>query len=260
MVIEDLYAHVLFKFFDRDSACEAVIGAVEANDLCDQALDESRSLGENGLQNCLLPLEGHDIARITISVGIARDVGDGLAGLAIGGDALGLKGNPDVIVRDNLIAPRQHVDDLGLVACRAPRLPPWVPKRLCRVPRMPVTMSQAKAAVSAAKSLPPGKSRKLSDGRSVALVCNATRAYWVLNYRDPVTGKLRSAGLGSFADTTPQQARIKADALRSGAPAHPGAAGNVVPMLPRPLTPGTRSEDRLPGGTPAAWGLTGPFG
>jgi hypothetical protein len=87
MVIENLHAHVLLKFLDRDFAREAVIGAIEANDPGDQALDERLSLGKDGLQNCLLPLEGHDIARITISVGIAGDVGDGLAGLAIGGDA-----------------------------------------------------------------------------------------------------------------------------------------------------------------------------
>ena len=90
MVIENLHAHVLLKFLDRDFACEAVIGAIEAYHLGDQALDERRSLGEDGLQNCLLPLEGHNIARITISVGIARDVGDGLARVAIGGDALEL--------------------------------------------------------------------------------------------------------------------------------------------------------------------------
>ena len=99
MVIENLHAHVLLKFLDRDFAGEAVIGAIEANDLGDQALYERRSLGEDVLQNCLLPLEGHDIARITISVGIARDVGDGLARLAIGGDALDLEGDRDVIVR-----------------------------------------------------------------------------------------------------------------------------------------------------------------
>ena len=64
MVIENLHAHVLLKFLDCDFAREAVIGAIEANDLGDQALDERRSLGEDGLQNCLLPLEGYDIARI----------------------------------------------------------------------------------------------------------------------------------------------------------------------------------------------------
>jgi hypothetical protein len=79
-------------------------------------------------------------------------------------------------------------------------------------------MPQAKAAVAASKTLAPGKARKLSDGRSVALVCKAGRAFWVLNFRDPNTGKLRSAGLGAFPETSPQQARIKADALRSGAP------------------------------------------
>src|SRR5260221_10015647 len=103
MVIENLHAHVLLKFLDRDFAGEAVIGAIEADHLGDDALDERRSLGEDGLQNGLLPLEGHDIARITISVGIARDVGDGLARLAIGDDALDLEGDPGVIVRDNLI-------------------------------------------------------------------------------------------------------------------------------------------------------------
>jgi hypothetical protein len=69
MVIENLDAKILLKFLDRDFAREAVIGAIE--------------VGEDGLHNCLLPLEDHDIARIAISVGIARDVGDGLAGLAI---------------------------------------------------------------------------------------------------------------------------------------------------------------------------------
>jgi hypothetical protein len=33
MVIENLHAYVLFKFLDRDFAREAVIGAIEANDL-----------------------------------------------------------------------------------------------------------------------------------------------------------------------------------------------------------------------------------
>src|SRR6267154_4231919 len=101
MVIESLHAHVLLKFLDRDFAVETVIGAIEANDLGDQALDERRSIGEHGLQNCLLPLEGGDIAHIAISAGIARDVGDGLAGLVIGGDAIDLEGDPGVIVRDN---------------------------------------------------------------------------------------------------------------------------------------------------------------
>jgi len=55
MVIEDLHAHVLLRFLDRDFAREAMIGAIEANDLGDQTLDEWRSLGEDGLQNCLLP-------------------------------------------------------------------------------------------------------------------------------------------------------------------------------------------------------------
>src|SRR5450759_436213 len=73
MVIENLHAHVLLKFLDRDFAREAVIGAIEANDLGEQSLSQWHFLPENGLQNCLLPLEGHDIARITISVGIARD-------------------------------------------------------------------------------------------------------------------------------------------------------------------------------------------
>ena len=67
-----------------------MVGAIEANDPGDQALDQRHPLGEDGLHYCLLPLEGHDIARITISVGIARDVGDGLARVAIGGDALEL--------------------------------------------------------------------------------------------------------------------------------------------------------------------------
>jgi hypothetical protein len=44
---------VLPEFFDRDFAREAVIGAIEADDLGDQTLDERRSLGEDGLQNRL---------------------------------------------------------------------------------------------------------------------------------------------------------------------------------------------------------------
>jgi hypothetical protein len=64
VVIENLQAHVLPEFFDRDSAREAVIGVIEADDLGDQTLDERRSHGEDGLQNRLLPLEGRDIARI----------------------------------------------------------------------------------------------------------------------------------------------------------------------------------------------------
>ena len=63
MVIENLHAHVLLKFLDRDFAREAVIGAIEANDPGDQAPDERLSLSKDGLQNCLLPLESHDIAR-----------------------------------------------------------------------------------------------------------------------------------------------------------------------------------------------------
>src|ERR1035437_7745358 len=109
MVIENLHAHVLLKFLDRDFAREAVIGAIEANDLGEQSLNQWHFLPENSLQNCLLPLESHDIARITISVGIARDVGDGLAGLAIGGEALDPEGDPGVIARNDLIAHRQHV-------------------------------------------------------------------------------------------------------------------------------------------------------
>jgi len=49
---ENLHAHVLLKFLDRDFAREAVIGAIEANDPGDQALDERLSLGKDGLQNC----------------------------------------------------------------------------------------------------------------------------------------------------------------------------------------------------------------
>jgi hypothetical protein len=41
-------------------AREAVIGATEANDLSIRRLMKRRSLGEDGLQNCLLPLEGHE--------------------------------------------------------------------------------------------------------------------------------------------------------------------------------------------------------
>ena len=48
MVIESLHAHVLLKFLHRDFAREAVIGAIEANDPGDQALDERRSVGEDG--------------------------------------------------------------------------------------------------------------------------------------------------------------------------------------------------------------------
>src|SRR5205809_8037081 len=95
MVIENLHAHVLLKFRDRDFAGEVVIGAIEADHLGDHALDERRSLGADGLQNGLLPLEGHDIARFTISVGLARDVCDGLGRLALGGDAPELAVGPD---------------------------------------------------------------------------------------------------------------------------------------------------------------------
>jgi len=49
--IENLHAYVLRKFLDRDFAGEAVVGAIEADDLGDQALDERCSLGEDGLQN-----------------------------------------------------------------------------------------------------------------------------------------------------------------------------------------------------------------
>jgi hypothetical protein len=41
MVIDDLHAHVLLNFLDRDFAREAVMGAIEANDLGDQAPDET---------------------------------------------------------------------------------------------------------------------------------------------------------------------------------------------------------------------------
>jgi hypothetical protein len=116
LAIHSLHAHVALKFLDRDFARKAVIGAIEADDPGDQAFDERRSLAENGLQNCLLPLEGQDIARIAISVGIARNIGDGLARLAIGDDALDLERDLDVIVGDDLIVFRQHVDNLCFVA------------------------------------------------------------------------------------------------------------------------------------------------
>jgi hypothetical protein len=45
VVIENLQAHVLPEFFDRDFAREAVIGVIEADDLGDQTFDERRSLG-----------------------------------------------------------------------------------------------------------------------------------------------------------------------------------------------------------------------
>ncbi len=66
MVIENRHAHVLFKFLYGDFAREPVIGAIETYHLGNQALYERRSLGEYGLQNCLLPLEGHDVARICV--------------------------------------------------------------------------------------------------------------------------------------------------------------------------------------------------
>jgi hypothetical protein len=116
MVIEKLHADVFLELLDRDLARKAVIGAVEPDDLGDQALDERQPLREYGLQNCLSPLEGHDIARTGISIDIARDIGDGLAGLAVGGDAFDLEYDPGVIVCNDLIAPRQHVDNLCLVA------------------------------------------------------------------------------------------------------------------------------------------------
>lgn len=102
-----------------------------------------------------------------------------------------------------------------------------------------LTYPIAAAAVEEAKSLPLGKSRKLTDGRSVALVCSRTRAFWVFNYRDPTTGKLRSAGLGSFETTSPSVARKKADALRSGATPLP------VPRHARVVAPGASLADAL---------------
>jgi hypothetical protein len=77
---------------------------------------------------------------------------------------------------------------------------------------MPLTVNQARVAAS--KS---GGPQKIADGRCLSLLCRGGRGYWVFNFRDPDTGKLRSAGLGSLPDVSPQQARIKADAMRSGA-------------------------------------------
>src|SRR5258708_28241903 len=79
---------------------------------------------------------------------------------------------------------------------------------------MPLTINQARAAVAASKA---GDPQKIADGRCLSLLCRGGRGYWVFNFRDPTTGKLRSAGLGSLADISPQQARIKADAMRAGA-------------------------------------------
>jgi integrase len=87
---------------------------------------------------------------------------------------------------------------------------------------MPLTVSQARAAVAASKA---GDPQKIADGRSLSLLCRGGRGYWVFNFRDPNTGKLRSAGLGSLEDVSPQQARIKADAMRSGALPPPHGVG-----------------------------------
>jgi len=92
---------------------------------------------------------------------------------------------------------------------------------------MPLTVNQARAAVAASKA---GDPQKIADGRCLSLLCRGGRGYWVFNFRDPNTGKLRSAGLGSLADISPQQARIKADAMRSGAlpPSRGGGRHYVV--------------------------------
>ncbi len=94
---------------------------------------------------------------------------------------------------------------------------------------MPLTVNQARAAVAASKA---GDPQKIADGRCLSLLCRGGRGYWVFNFRDPNTGKLRSAGLGSLADISPQQARIKADAMRSGAlPPSRGAGRYLVATI-----------------------------
>ena len=58
MVIENLHTHVLLEFVDRDLAREAVIGAIESNDLGDQALDKRRSRHFDGIDAKLLIVRG----------------------------------------------------------------------------------------------------------------------------------------------------------------------------------------------------------
>jgi hypothetical protein len=57
MIVETLHAHAPLELLDRDLAGEAVIGAVKADQLGDDPLEQRRAVGEDGLQNGLLALE-----------------------------------------------------------------------------------------------------------------------------------------------------------------------------------------------------------
>ena len=66
-----LPGHVLLELLNRDLPREAVIGRIEADQLGDDAFEERRPVGEDGLQDGLLPPEGHEITRVAIPIGIA---------------------------------------------------------------------------------------------------------------------------------------------------------------------------------------------
>jgi hypothetical protein len=106
------------KPLDRHLAREAVVGAVKADQPGDDPPQERRPVGRNGLQDGSLALERHDIARTPVTVGVARQVGYRLAGLAVDRDAIRFKANPCVAVSDDRAIPGEHVDDFRLIAVR----------------------------------------------------------------------------------------------------------------------------------------------
>jgi hypothetical protein len=119
VAIKPLNPGVPLKPFDRYLAREAVVGAVKSNQPGDDPLQERRAVGKNGLQDSSLALERHDVARTPFTVGVARQVGYRLAGLAVDCNPISFKGYFGVIVSDDLAVPGQHVDDLRLIAvCR----------------------------------------------------------------------------------------------------------------------------------------------
>jgi hypothetical protein len=72
-------------------------------------------VGKKRLQNGSLALERHDITRTDIAIGVARDVGYRLAGLAVHRDAIRVA-NLCVVIGDNCAVPRQRVDDLIMIS------------------------------------------------------------------------------------------------------------------------------------------------
>ena len=65
------------------------------------SLNRRQLVGEHLPQNRRFALEGHDIARISIHVGIAGDVGDRLAALLVGRYAVGREGRLDLVIGDD---------------------------------------------------------------------------------------------------------------------------------------------------------------